>query len=704
MKWPRFFASRTAFTAYIPECYNTEKANKCTGITMELADLVAYAKEKYAIAEEHKWADFPGFSVLTDPKSGKWAALLMRQWDTQTGIWIERCDMKCGKQSLREFPEAFLSAPFRMVGQKWIGVKFDRSTKPEVVCRLFDRAISCEESGKQWDKGGQGGFTIVLEDRRRPAHADYQETKLPIPAKIFQMRKLYEPGDNSFRQKCKNFFRQGMFMKDYEDDLPWQGEFRQYFPTYHDLNLLQLRGYFTWRTAVRRGNWKQISASMAYLYVYELLNGIGTDSPEESLRRLLDFEKNYLDSGIGDAVMKINLRKWMLEFSVLNALPPETALSCADKKMIEEDHALQILKEPEKYTDQEVFSALCLLGNARLAESPAAVKGGGEGIKLFARVWRYAVKFTVPQKASGMKGSPGAAKVADMFTACFGEKKSYPWNPLSSAVYLERQQRKDTVYELNGCRTFRCRDGVWTEECYRALYYDRTRLETLLHETDRRLRLYLGTGRALKEKPDAAWAAPFITTVLKAYDKEKAEAQKPKIHIDFSDLDRIRSEAAVTRDALLTEEETEGYTGEETIGSTEKGTAGLTGEDSIGSAEKEAAGYTGEDSSRSTEERTAGFTGEDSIGSTGEGEEENGSARGASQYLTPLQMQIVSVLLRGETADEILRKNLLMASVAADGINEALFDEFGDIVIDCDGDHLTLVDDYAQDLADLLDI
>ena len=30
---------------------------------MELSELITYAKEKYGIEEQHKWADFPGFSI-----------------------------------------------------------------------------------------------------------------------------------------------------------------------------------------------------------------------------------------------------------------------------------------------------------------------------------------------------------------------------------------------------------------------------------------------------------------------------------------------------------------------------------------------------------------------------------------------------------------------------------------------------------------
>ena len=64
-------------------------------------------------------------------------------------------------------------------------------------------------------------------------------------------------------------------MEDYEDDAPWSGEYRRYFTTYHDLNLNQLRGYFAWRTLVRRGVFRRITTSLACMYLYELLNGIG---------------------------------------------------------------------------------------------------------------------------------------------------------------------------------------------------------------------------------------------------------------------------------------------------------------------------------------------------------------------------------------------------------------------------------------------
>ena len=138
----------------------------------------------------------------------------------------------------------------------------------------------------------------------------YASTAIPrVPQKIREMIRLYEYRGESIEEKCRNFYRQGKFMEDYADDAPWTGEYRRYFTTYHDLHLPQLRGYFTWRTALRRGEFRPIAASLAYMYVYELLCGIGASSPEDSLHKMQEFEKGFLDSGIGDSFMRRNLHQ-----------------------------------------------------------------------------------------------------------------------------------------------------------------------------------------------------------------------------------------------------------------------------------------------------------------------------------------------------------------------------------------------------------
>ena len=584
---------------------------------MELTELTAYAERQYHIREERKWARFPGFSVLAEAHSGKWVALLMRQWDGETGAWIERCDIRAGRADAALLSLPFLSPPYRMQGNGWIGVAFGRETDAATVFRLFDAAVGLlRRSGFAVAPGG-GSAAVFRDTPLFAAPADPPPADLP--ERIRDMLSLYEYGHSSFESKCRNFCRQGRFMADYEDDAPWNGEWSRFVPVYHDMNLPQLRGYFTWRGRLRRGERQHAPTGFAYVYLYELLNGIGADSPEDALAKMREFETGYLDTGLVEPGVRSYLRRWMLGFAVLHALPAEIALSCADPAMAEKDRALAALKNPAAHTDEAVFAALCLLSDQDVGKSPALAADATRGRRLFAAVWRTA--------ADGQ------------FGAVFGEPKRFPWQPLSGAVYRDEEGGADVDYVLDECRSYHRRKGVWQETRYDGLSFDRGRLRALLHEADRQLRKYLKTGHALREKPDEAWAAPYVAAVIAA----EREAARPKLTIRFSGLDRIRRDALVTRDSLLTEEE--------------------------------------------RDEPTAVAP---------------PVTAPSPAALDETQTQILAALLRRERVDGLLTAKRLMPSVVADAINEALMDEIGDAVLDCDGDGLVLVEDYRDELKQIL--
>ena len=604
---------------------------------MELSELTAYAGEKYQIREQHLWADFPGFSVLCDPHTGKWVALLMRQWDSERGMQIECCDLKCGKQSLLEFDRPYLSAPVRMRGSQWVNVSFGSRTEPEVVFRLLDRALG---------SGERRAYTVILENSHSSVETGYRDTPLPffdsayqppketVPARLREMRRLYEYGREALEARAKNFLRQGRFMQDYEDDVPWTGDFVCYYPTYHDLSLAQLRGYFTWRAGVRKGEFRPIPSSAAYLYVYELLNGIGAASPEDRLQKLRDFEEGYLNSGIGDGRMRQNLRRWMSELAVLLDLPPETARQYTDPELLRRDEALAALHSPDNTADDILFSALCFFGGKSVAESPVLSAVPERGPQLFCAIWRSAATYHVQGQ--------------DLFTLCFGEPKVRPWYPLANAVYDPPDRPADRDYILDACRTYRFRHGLWQVETYDRSAFDRDRFRGLLHEADLRLRRWLKTGRYLRPRPEDAWAIPLIDAVLEADRRARLEAARPKIQLDLSGLDRIREDALVTRDSLLTEEELAEF--------------------------------------EDFEETEAPAP-----------EEEQ-----SELPLDALQLQILRSLLRGDSVTALIREKHLLPSLIADAVNEALFDEFGDTVLTCEDGLLSLVEDYREDLMQLL--
>lgn len=513
-----------------------------------------------------------------------------------------------------------------------------------------------------------------------------------IPPKIRQMRRLYEYGDGSWTNKCRNFYRQGRFMEYYEDDQPWNGTFRHYFTTYHDLNLPQLRGYFTWRTGVRKGKFTPISPSLAYLYLYELLSGIGTTSPEDAIRKMQAFGKGFIDSGVGDPGIGRNLRRWMLEYAVIHGLPAETARSCADPELLLTDKALEALRKPETHTDEEIFRALSTLDHGKTEGSPVLTADLERGRHLFAAVWREG---QAQYRENGK----------DLFTACFDRSRLFEWRPLANAVYWDETTPSNTDYVLDESRSYQCRHGAWKEKRYERLYWNLGRFRALLHETDRELRRYLGTGHYLRPKPEEAWAAPFVQAVIEEDRRQREEAAWPKITIDFSHLSRIRTDAAFTRDSLLTEDELD-----EEAAVTPAGNAPVRwkmAEGGIGQSlpvENTAA-----PDDQAQKQMMAGNVispGEMAAGTEREQSERalTSEREGTAEIagLSPAYADILRKLVRGEPVTAQLKAAHLMPSIVADEINEALFDEIGDNVVEWNEEELTLVEDYRGEVEELL--
>ncbi len=623
---------------------------------MRLSDLTAYAEKKYNIKEQHSLPDYPEFSVLTDPTTEKWVALLIRHWSTELGEEIELCDIKCGSEFLTHNKLPFIGAPFRMRSKNWIGVRFNEKTIPGVVFGLFDKAMTAflqrNYSLIRYTStfGAENNTAKGTTDYSKINNFKYTDTPIPvrpgfsdntanqIPKQIREMVKLYEFGDGSFARKCRNFYVQGKFMEDYEDDAPWKGTILRYFTTYRDLNVEQLRGYFTWRTKIRKGVFEPITTSLAYIYVYELLNGIGAKSTEDSILKLLDFEKNYIDSGIGDPGMKRNIDKWIRELAVVGMADPEFTKQYLSREMLLRDDAINVLRNPDNFGNEEIFNALCVFGGAKINNSAVMKSNEPEAKNLFASVWKHS---SSKYKKDGKS----------LFSLCFGRPRELNWHPLENAIFWRKPPAEGTVYSVSSSRRYVYRNGRWKEYCFHSVSFDKALFEGLLQETDRKLRLYLKAGRPLKEKPENAWASPLIDAVIENDKKLKAEAARPKVTISFEDLDKIRRDAQITRESLLTEEEKS--------------------EESI------------------SEEKTGA-------------EPQFSQSEVLSLPLDSDQVQILSMLLRGESVRKLLKSTNQMPEIIADSINEALFDEIGDVSVECVGDDILIVEDYRDDVNRIL--
>lgn len=135
----------------------------------------------------------------------------------------------------------------------------------------------------------------------------------PLPSPLLAARSL-ENGMPAYRQSRESIFvKQGKLLAGYEDDYVYDRQVLRYFPTYQSLTDPELRGYFSWRTKLRRGNLQKTSLTYAFLYIYELLNQIGVADPMDGYRKLTEFRDAYgaLDDGI---LPYLNL--WLMDYVV----------------------------------------------------------------------------------------------------------------------------------------------------------------------------------------------------------------------------------------------------------------------------------------------------------------------------------------------------------------------------------------------------
>ncbi len=631
---------------------------------MRLAELIEYAKQKYHISVQNKLVGVLSYYTLCHPRTGKWVAVLFQQYDSETGEMIERCDLRCGYATASNLNQFWIEEPFQMKGQDWIGISFTFQTEKILVCRLFDQAIKFMNPS---------GYTIVLDQNKRAAQSSYKDTLIPFAQGTYRPRsevlqprlkkliRMFSYSRHSPKARSREFFEQAKLMKDYTDDAPWTGSFFAFFPTYQDLTTSQLRGYFSWRTHVRHGEYLPIPASAACIYIYELLNGIGVSSAEEALQKMKEFEKGYLDSGFGDKTIRTNLHRWMADIIIMNSLSPDLLHGLIDPEILQTDIAFAAMRNPEEYTNEQVYSALLRMGGKSIANSPVITEYHERGIHLFCDTWR--------KTAHSLSGGK------DQFTQCFGKPVQWRWLPLSNAVYLPQDYSKDSDYVLNAVRSYHCRNNTWYVECYESVNIDKERFRGFLHETDRLLRKYLKTGRMLKEKPEEQWADPYINAVIEEDRKAQIEASRPKININLSQLDQIRSDSLITRDSLLTEEERqemEELQKNEMDQSSEKPDI-----NTVSPAEPE--------------NQNAGQITAVAVNETT-----------AEVPLNSVQIQILNLLLHDEDPTTLIRNHHLTPALVADQINEAMFDEFGDTILSCEDDQLAIVEDYREDIARLL--
>lgn len=529
---------------------------------------------------------------------------------------------------------------------------------------------------------------------------------------ISRWQKDPKGGAGRWLSEAELFYRQGLLMADFEDDCPYNGTFKSYFPTYNAMSDRQLRGYFTWRAQVRRGNIEETSTSFAFLYLYELICGIGVDDPLDGFNKIKAFWDVYraFEPGIDRFA-----RVWLQDYAVFHGLDPKLL---RDSKTVMFDNALIELRRaardlvpapapsdqapkrrkaseptlplpPDEAREERLMAAINALSTYNLSNSRLDRSHHRDLRHVACAAYVRMTRYYDTHRKTGIVAS------------LFGEETAMPYTMFASAVFFAPERHEDCEYRLDPIHVYRCQNGFW--ECMR-IHGSRqksSKLGEMMRACDQRLRLALDPAHPLKEEKVPKYLAKIIDDEIVAWLSWDAAHQPVKIDIDLSQLGHIRSAAAQTREALLIDEERE----DSTLADAETADSGQPEAEPATAATVEAvAAAAGQDEDDEPTISTEQFgvvapllVPTPTFAAATPADATNELAPAADAYLRALlehnAVQAESAVVQSEQSEDML----------VDTINEALFDLVGDTVIEFSAAGPQIIEDYEADVRGYLD-
>lgn len=510
------------------------------------------------------------------------------------------------------------------------------------------------------------------------------------------------------------FFRQGVFMADFEDDCPYHGTFKSYYPTYNAMSDRQLRGYFTWRAAVRRGEIEETSLSFAYVYLYELICGIGVSDPTEGFERLLAFWDAYRE--FSPEIDRF-ARLWLQDYVVYHGLDPKLI---ADQKGMAFDRAVVELHSAQDAALARASAAAPAGGRKRstagallppdpeLEERLARAADALSSYRIldgrFARENPRAVTHVVAAVYVQLCRYYDKHRKAGLIESLFGERAELPYTMFASAVFFDPVRHPDAQVELNPLCRFTCKDGLWSCDRLHGSRARSPKLGEVMRAIDRLMRAAANYGHPLKDEKIPRYLEQFIEREIEAWTAWEQAHTPRRVDIDLTKLSGIRAAAAETREALLVDEEREDVPGG---GAADE--AAVPGPMAAGrlAPHDEAAPHCGEPSPLCPADHGLAAPEAPPAASKPATEATSPTQHASTPSDTPLTDVQARYLAALSTCDRAGTSAALAAAgtsedLLVDAINEALFDLVGDTVIEFGASGPELVEDYLPDIEELL--
>ncbi len=430
-------------------------------------------------------------------------------------------------------------------------------------------------------------MVLAMREKKR-AFQDREYTDEPIlmrgsqmaaytPPRIAEMRKLEHTPEARTRPGAWLFCQQAKLMEDYEDDAPIRGVYSQYFPTYANMNDRQLRGYFTWRTAVRheRECAQPASLSFVFVHLYELLMGIGielepigrpADGLSASERGFIAIEYFCENQKETFPELARYQARWLRDYAVWHNLPKSYLAPYVDTAF---DLALIDLQEGLGTWGENVpvrprgkkapFAAAGAPnpGEERLFSALDALSTYRPRVSRLYRDHPETLRHVSCAVVAELSRYFEKQRKAGLVETYFGSPLAMPYTMFMNAVFWAGEPHEDMVYELSPCSRYGCANGRWYHEGFQGARDKSAKLGHVLRVVDQRLREAIAYPHPLAAKDAPKYLDKIIAEKISDRLAWEEERERRAVRVDLSQLAGIRAAASATRESLLIDEERE---------------------------------------------------------------------------------------------------------------------------------------------------
>jgi|GEM_PF-797294 len=694
---------------------------------MKRDEIILFCSNKYNITPLYPWKLNPDHIVLRHEKSKKWFALFMRV----CGDKIRR-----NPEEKYDIVNVFVGKGFdeKMIDNKdvfpainmnkneWMAILIDGNIFDSAILDCIDR--SYQKTAESIDISDAYGIKEVFDLPKLNSNfqnedinvtSGYKEEKLSFgsknkfadtPKKIFELRKIYYDAFTDYDKDNHIFYKQAKLMENFDDDFSYKYDFARAYPNYNMMSNNQLRSYFTWRKEVRKRVFDHSCTSYLYLYIYETLCGIGINNSEDGYDILIFLRDEYkddskifsdLNSFIKDYIIYYNLDVSKLtdvfnvkaidnlnyeelikfEDEIIFLLNKKTSSKKADKL---DDMIISFVYDIDENVINNIFKLLC--DSSKYDLSTSVFYKENKEKTIYSTIFLYILLFIEKYKDSQIKLS----------SIIVGDMEEMPYRIFTHAVFYDSKKYSSYEYKVNDNLIYICKNARWSVKRFYLNNKTSSEFGKVLKELDRQMRREFHFKTHLKQVITNTRTLNSISKCINLYKAYENKSKLASIKLNMNSLSKIRKDAAITRDKILTSEEIDDFcisnvTGEQTQ------IIELSDNKQIDTAKTKCT-IISENKQIYISKTKSDISDKAGIKDTTDDALDEATNLGLNNH----QLYILKALLEGRDIKDYIKKNKLMLSILIDDINEKFYDIVYDNIIDMDEDRPFILEDYYSDV------